>query len=111
MLSLRGHAAWRTRARRSWKPARPYMVRFSIFSRLIWPSAGLVVQGRSRAACTAARHMAVADSGWVTMVMRSGMGRTCTTARPAGIRGKRRLDKLSFQKGSMFELCRRMGDG
>jgi hypothetical protein len=45
-----GQAAWRTRARSSLKPARPYMLRFSIFSRLIWPSAGLVVHGRSRAA-------------------------------------------------------------
>ena len=49
VLSQR-HAACRTRARRRLKPARPYMVRFSIFSLLIWPSAGLVVQGRSSAA-------------------------------------------------------------
>jgi len=55
VLSFRCHAAWSTRARRSGKPARPYLVRFSILSRLIWPLAGLVVQGRSRAACTAAR--------------------------------------------------------
>ena len=55
VLLLRCHAAFRTRARRSGKLARPYMVRFSILSLLIWPSAGLVVQGRSRAACTAAR--------------------------------------------------------
>ena len=47
------HAACRTRARRRLKPARPYMLRFNVLSRLIWPSAGLVVQGRSRAACTA----------------------------------------------------------
>ena len=52
VLSMR-QAAWRTRARRSWKPARPYMVRFSILSRLIWPSTGLVVHGRSSAACMA----------------------------------------------------------
>ena len=44
------YAAWRTRARSSWKPARPYMVRLSIFSRLICPSTGLVVHGRSSAA-------------------------------------------------------------
>ena len=37
------------------KPARPYIVRFNILSRFIWPSAGLVVQGSSRAACTAPR--------------------------------------------------------
>jgi len=55
VLSLRYHAVCRTRARRSGKPARPYMVRFIILSRLIWPSAGLVVHGRSRAACTAAK--------------------------------------------------------
>jgi hypothetical protein len=40
----RCHAACRTRARRRSKPARPYIVRFSIFSLLIWSSAGLVVQ-------------------------------------------------------------------
>ena len=54
VLSWQHHAACRTRARSSLKPARPYTVRLSILSRLIWPSAGLVVQGRSRAACTAA---------------------------------------------------------
>ena len=55
VLSLRCYAAWRTRARRSWNPARPYIVRLMVLMRLIWPSAGLVVHGRSRAACTAAR--------------------------------------------------------
>jgi len=40
VLSLRCHAACRTRARRSWKPARPYIVRLIILMRLIWPSAG-----------------------------------------------------------------------
>jgi hypothetical protein len=54
VLSLR-YVACRTRARSRAKPARPYIVRFSILSRFIWPSAGLVVQGRSRAACTALR--------------------------------------------------------
>ena len=49
------HAVCRTRARRSRKPARPYMDRLMAFTRLICPSAGLVVQGVSRAACTAAR--------------------------------------------------------
>ena len=44
------YAMWRTRARRSRNPARPYRVRFSIFSRLICSSTGLVVHGRSSAA-------------------------------------------------------------
>ena len=55
VLVLRGQAASRTRARRGWKPARPYMVRWMVVMRLIWPAAGLVVQGVSNAACTAAR--------------------------------------------------------
>src|SRR5215210_7828994 len=33
------------------------------------------------------------------MVTRSGVGRTCTTARPAGSRGKTRLDKRGFRSG------------
>lgn len=55
VLSLRGHAVCRTRARRSWKPARPYIDRLIVLMRFTWPSTGLVVQGRSRAACTASR--------------------------------------------------------
>ena len=41
----------------------------------------------------------------VTMVTRSGVGRTCTTARPVGIRHKECLGKAGFQKGSPFLLC------
>lgn len=40
---------------------------------------------------------AVAECGWVTMVTRSGVGRTCTTDKPGGIRGKGRLDKGDFR--------------
>jgi len=42
---------------------------------------------------------AVADSGWVRMVTRSGVGRICTTTKPAGIKSKKRLDNDSFQRG------------
>ncbi len=38
------HAACRTRARSRLKPARPYMLRFKVLSRLIWASAGLVAR-------------------------------------------------------------------
>jgi hypothetical protein len=44
VVSLRGVEDAGSRA----KPARPYMVRFNILSRFICPSAGLVVQGKSR---------------------------------------------------------------
>jgi hypothetical protein len=43
-------AAWRIRLRSRLKPARPYMVRLIVFSRLIWPSTGLVDHGVSSAA-------------------------------------------------------------
>src|SRR3954449_11084417 len=45
----------RTRCRSSSKPARPYIWRLIVFSRLIWPSTGLVLQGSARAARTAGR--------------------------------------------------------
>jgi len=41
---------------------------------------------------------AVGDRGWAMMVTQSGAGRTCTTARPGGIKGSKRLDKASFQR-------------
>jgi len=47
--------AFSTRARSSSKPARPYIVRFSILRRLIWPSAGLVVHGSASAALIASK--------------------------------------------------------
>ena len=53
--ACRRHAAWRTRARRSSIPARPYIVRFSIFRRLFCPSTGLVVHGCVSAALTASK--------------------------------------------------------
>ena len=43
----------KTRARRSSKPARPYIWRLIIFSRLIWPSTWPVLHGVSTAAATA----------------------------------------------------------
>ncbi len=49
------HVAPRTRARSSSNPARPYIVRFSILMRLIWPSTGLVVHGKTRAALMASK--------------------------------------------------------
>lgn len=42
---------------------------------------------------------AVATSGWVRMVTRSGVGKTCTTTKPAGISGRRCLDNESLQGG------------
>lgn len=35
VLSVWGRVAWRTRARKSGKPARPYMARLNVFSLLI----------------------------------------------------------------------------
>src|SRR5215471_13561398 len=43
----------KTRARRSSKPARPYIWRLIILRRLIWPSTWPVLQGVSTAAATA----------------------------------------------------------
>src|SRR3954465_6573690 len=53
-MSVR-QAAWSTRLRSSSNPARPYMVRLIVFSRLICPSTGPVDHRVSSAARTAAR--------------------------------------------------------
>ena len=46
------------------------------------------------------------DSDWATMVTRSDVGRTYTTARPGGIKDSRRLDKIDFQRRkSVPSMC------
>ncbi len=52
--TLCDQAAQRTRLRSRSKPARPYIWRLSIFSRLIWPSACPLLHGSDSAARTAA---------------------------------------------------------
>ncbi len=72
---------------------------------------GQVMGGRSYRLCT--RRDTTAQSGqaadlWrgrVRMAMRSGLGRTCWTSGPAGIRGRRRLGKEGFRSdGDAFLL-------
>ncbi len=49
---------------------------------------------------------AAAASGWARVATRSGAGRTCTTARPAGIRGRKRLDNQGFHgREDVFSSC------
>src|SRR4051794_8975704 len=52
-------------------------------------------------------HCAALGRGLVTMAIWSGPGRTWSTAKPAGIRGRMRLDKHDFQKWRVFHLCSR----
>ena len=54
VMAVARQAAWSTLLRSRPNPARPYMVRLIVFSRLIWPSTGPVDHGVSSAARTAA---------------------------------------------------------
>ena len=94
--SFLDHAAIRTRCRNRWKPARPYMERLIAFSRVIWPSAGLVLQGMAMAAATAflSRSMPRAKlSSRVPRAVSSHAVREVSAVSMSGRRSRSRLAK------------------
>ena len=50
------------------------------------------------AVMNAAGQGAARTRGWATMVTRSGVSRTCTTVRPGGVKGSKRIGKVGFRR-------------